>query len=107
MTANSSISDTVLRRVRRIHLVRQIAPLGSVFGIFIVALWGIGREVWVAKVLANMPPIGDISIFAQFVVQTFLHTELLVQVLIIVVVATTLWLTVLIGKNLRTPPSFA
>ena len=49
--------------------------------IFILALWGIGREVWVANVLQNSP--GNLFDLAHFYIAAFTHTSFIVQVLML------------------------
>ena len=82
MTNPSSIEQTVMRRVTRIHLLRPIISAGALATvIFIIALWGIGREVWVARVLENMPHSPSAYAFSQFWLSAFTHTRSIVQVL--------------------------
>ncbi len=89
---NSSISQTVMRRVHRIHVLRTIAA--PVFGVvvFLVALWGIGREVWVAKVFENMPSLANVPAVVSFSFHAFLATDLFVQILSIVVIGSLIML---------------
>ena len=78
----TNIERTVMRRVHLIRVLRVIIS-GGVFAalLSILMLWGIGREVWVARVLQNAPanPLD----LARFYVAAFIHTDLLVQVLIV------------------------
>ncbi|HCR52702.1 TPA: hypothetical protein DIV48_03625 [Candidatus Kaiserbacteria bacterium] len=82
----SNIERIVMQRV---HLIRALrfAISSGVFStlVFILALWGIGREVWVAQVLQNAPahPI-DIL---RFYIAAFLHTRLPVQALVVLALA--------------------
>jgi hypothetical protein len=85
MTSSSSISNTVMRRVRIIAAVRPFlsgTALASV--LFLLAVWGIGREVWVAHIIQNMPQATDITALTRFLVAAFLNTRFIVQVLTIV-----------------------
>ncbi len=90
MNEKTNIERIVMQRV---HLIRALrfAISGSVFStlIFALALWGIGREVWVAHVLQNAPanPLD----LPRFYLAAFLHTRLLVQVLSILTVAALLY----------------
>ena len=77
-----------MRRVRTVYVVRSLAPVVSGFGVFALALWGIGREVWVAKVFENMPAVQDISAVIDFSVRAFVGTEPQVQVLVLAVIVT-------------------
>lgn len=74
------------------HRIRVFAPLGAASILFIVALGGIGREVWVAKVFANMPSYADVPGVLNFFSGAFLHTELVVQVFLILAVGALVWL---------------
>jgi len=49
--------------------------------VFILALWGIGREVWVARVLQNAP--ANFFDLPRFYFSAFMHTHLVVQILIL------------------------
>ena len=81
-----------MRRVRTIYLVRAIAPTALSCGLFLAALWGIGREVWVAKVFENMPSVWNVPEVLGFASGAFLHTEFAVQVLLIVAFGALVWL---------------
>jgi len=71
--------------MQRVHLIRALrfAVSGSVFSTLVsaLALWGIGREVWVARVLQNAP--ADWLDLPRFYVAAFMHTDLLVQALVV------------------------
>lgn len=71
--------------MQRVHLIRALrfAISGGVFSMLVslLALWGIGREVWVAHVLQNAPT-NPLTLF-QFYLAAFLHTRSIVQVLIL------------------------
>lgn len=81
-----------MRRVRIMHTVRTLTPAFAAGGLFILALGGIGREVWVAKVFENMPSYADIPSVPSFFSGAFLHTELMVQVLLILALGALVWL---------------
>jgi hypothetical protein len=85
MNTTSSISNTVMRRVRIIHAVRPLLS-GTALGsfLFLLAVWGIGREVWVSHIIANMPSVQDISALSRFIIAAFLNTRFIVQVLTLV-----------------------
>ena len=77
-----------MRRVRRIYAIRKAAPSVLASLLFsVVALWAIGREVWVAQVFANMPSIFDIPAVTSFMTYAFLHTDMAVQVLAVALFA--------------------
>ncbi len=97
----SDIERVVMRRVRRIHV------LGYVFNGFtasclllLLALWGVGREVWVARVFENMPRSGDPAAVLHFYLSAFLNTRFIVQALSLAVLAATIWLARELGKLL-------
>jgi len=97
----NTIKSTVMRRV---HVIRTLRPLVSDFSaaimLFLVGLYGIGHEVWVAKVVANMPPLFDIAAMTKFMVAAFLNTEFFVQTLMIAVVLAGIWLARAVGTAL-------
>ena len=108
MNPDPRILHTVMRRVRTIHRVRTIAPIAVACGLFLFALWGIGREVWVAKVLENMPSVWNVPQVLGFASSAFLHTELAVQILLITALAALVWLARAVALRMRTlNPSFA
>jgi len=73
--------------------------------IFIFALWGIGREVWVGKVVENMPAYADMPALLSFVMSAFAGTDLVVQVLSILAVTALGWLASELAHALRQPSS--
>ncbi|HUX81039.1 MAG TPA: hypothetical protein VMV38_01825 [Candidatus Paceibacterota bacterium] len=76
----SPIEQAVMRRVRRIRFLRLIFSNTTLaFAVLVLAVWGIGREVWVARVLQNAPT--NIMDLPNFYVAAFRHTRLIVQVL--------------------------
>ncbi len=86
MTDASRIEKTVMKRVRRMRILRVLfsnAMLAAVAAT--AALWGIGREVWVARVLQNAP--ADIIELPRFYVAAFSHTRLIVQALSLITLA--------------------
>ncbi len=92
-TNQSDIERVVMRRVRTIRVWRPIVSMGSLSAlIFILALWGIGREVWVARVLENMPHSSDLASVARFYLAAFGHTRVLVQALSLLTLASVIYL---------------
>ena len=82
MNNESNIERTVMQRVRIIRVLRFFISNG-VFAVlvFAVTLWGIGREVWVARVLENAPAnFADLFIFY---LSAFIHTDIVVQMLFV------------------------
>lgn len=86
MNDQSNIERIVMQRVYLIRALR-IALSGSVLSTLVsaLALWGIGREVWVAHVLQN-EPTNPVSLI-NFYIAAFEHTRLIVQALILVMLA--------------------
>ncbi len=85
MTNQSNIERAVMRRVYIIRALRPVVSTGALSAlIFIAALWGIGREVWVAHVFQNMPHSGDLASLARFYLAAFDHTRLIVQGLAVI-----------------------
>lgn len=86
MTPQTDIERIVMRRV---HLIRilQLVISTAVLAVltFVAALWGIGKEVWVARVFENAP--ADFSQLLNFYLAAFLHTRLIVQVLAVLTLA--------------------
>jgi hypothetical protein len=91
MTNQSNIERVVMRRILRIRILRLVistvvlAVLTSV-----AALWGIGREVWVARIFENAPR--DIADLPSFYLAAFMHTHIIVQVLTLLTLASLLYL---------------
>ena len=79
--------------MQRVHLIRALrfAISSGAFSTIVsaLALWGIGREVWVARVLQNAPasPLD----LVRFYFTAFVHTHFLVQVLILLTIAALLF----------------
>jgi hypothetical protein len=92
-TGETNIEKTVMRRVRLIRILALIISTAT-FAIlaFMAALWGIGREVWVARVLENMPSTGNLLELSRFWLLAFLNTGIIVQALIILTLASLFFL---------------
>jgi len=92
MNNPSNIEHIVMRRVRAIRVLRPILSAGTLsIAIFIVALWGIGREVWVARVFQNMPHSGDLLAIGNFYLAAFNHTRFVVQALTFIAFASVVY----------------
>ena len=91
MTDNRSNIERIV--MQRVHLIRALrfAVSSGVLSMLVsaLALWGIGREVWVARVLQNAPanPAG----LLRFYIAAFLHTRLIVQALIVLMLGALLY----------------
>lgn len=99
MHDQSTIERAVMRRVHRIRILR---PLFSGFTASCVllagALFGIGREVWVAHVFQNAP--SDFIHLPNFYFAAFNHTRLVVQALTLVTLASLAYLAREIARSL-------
>ncbi len=92
MTNNTStnLADVVMRRVHTIHTIRPLVSGAMLaFIIMAAALYGIGREVWVAKVFENAPT--DLLAALQFFLTAFGHTQITVQAFTIIAAGAMLW----------------
>lgn len=91
-TTNSRIKQVVLLRAHTIRLVRPLLS-GAFLGgmVVVVSLYAIGREVWVARVLENMPSLANIAGFVRFFEVAFLNTSFVVQVLSVLLIAGMVW----------------
>ncbi|MEK7080103.1 MAG: hypothetical protein AAB883_00125 [Patescibacteria group bacterium] len=108
MTNESLIHKNVMRRVRTIHALRPFASTTALSVVlFLVAVWGIGREVWVARVVENMPSLADIGAVLRFVIAAFANTDIIVQSLSVLALAAFLWLIADGVRNLRLAPRLA
>ncbi len=86
MNNQSNIERVVMRRVFLIRIFRPFISSGTLAVlIFIFALWGVGREVWVARVLQNAPK--NPADLPHFYVDAFDHTRLIVQALLLLALA--------------------
>lgn len=80
MIEKSNIERIVMRRVRLIRLLALVVSTATLAALtFTAALWGIGREVWVARILQNAP--ADFASVPSFYIAAFIHTNFLIQVL--------------------------
>lgn len=95
-----------MRRVRAIHTLRLFAPVGSGFAVFSLALYGIGREVWVAKVFENVRAVAHTGDAVRYLAGAFIYTDTIVQALSILALAAFVWFAVGIVRNLQSLTRF-
>jgi hypothetical protein len=101
MASPSEIEIIVMRRVRLIRILTLIISTVTLATLTaIAALWGIGREVWVAHVFQNMPAASSGNAFLTFWLTAFTHTRLVVQVLTLCTVASLLFLLLELAHSL-------
>lgn len=94
----------VLSRVRTIHALRPFISQGTLsLAVFAGALWGIGREVWVAKIVSNMPSLTDIAGLSNFFLNAFLTTSFSVQMLSVLVIVAVAYSAREMAKFIETP----
>ena len=95
--------------MRRIYLIRMLRVIvsGSVAAclILLLSLWGIGREVWVAKVFTNGPQ--DFVGHLRYLLYAFSDTRISVQVLTLLTAASCIWLAREVARLIATPFTFA
>jgi hypothetical protein len=87
----SRIEKNVMRRIYIIRVLKPIISSAALAAIVcVLALWGIGREVWVARVLENGPQnfVGH----TFYLVYAFEHTRLVVQLLVLLTFASAIYL---------------
>lgn len=102
----SEIHKKVMRRVHTVHALRPLTTTTALSMLaLLLAVWGIGRQVWVAQVFNNMP--SDATAAARFMLAAFTHTEFVVQALIVLALLAALWLVSDAVKNLRHLSRFA
>ncbi len=107
MTTHSSIHTNVMHRVRTIHTLRPLLSEAMLaFVLFAVALYGIGREVWVAKIIANMPSATNVAALTRFMVAAFLNTHFIVQALTVLALAAFVWLAHEMARTLTPQRAF-
>jgi hypothetical protein len=87
----SKIEKNVMRRIYIIRVLKPVISSAALAALVcILALWGIGREVWVARVFENGPQsfIGH----AFYLVYAFEHTRLIVQSLTLITLVSLMYL---------------
>jgi len=90
-TMQTDIEKNVMRRVRLIRILGLIISSVVLAAItFVLALWGIGKEVWVERVFSNGPQ--DLVGHFTYLAYAFSHTRLIVQALALLSLAAFLYL---------------
>jgi len=101
MSNPSNIERVVMRRVRIIRAVRPFFSIEvAALAVFTIALWGIGREVWVAHVFQNAPHSEGVFAIGRFYLAAFENTRLLVQALALTTLAALIYLARETARNL-------
>lgn len=87
----SPIERAVMRRIHLIRILGLVISTGALAILTLVlALWGIGKEVWVERVFQNAPR--DFVNLPNFLISAFGHTRLIVQVLALLTFASFVYL---------------
>ncbi|MFA5942746.1 MAG: hypothetical protein WC798_03695 [Candidatus Paceibacterota bacterium] len=87
----TDIEKNVMRRVRLMRILGLVISTAVLAVItFVLALWGIGKEVWVARVFENAPV--SLNNMFTFYFSAFMHTRLIVQALAILTFVSFLYL---------------
>lgn len=106
MNNETSIERIVMRRVRLIRVLRLVISTVVLAALtFVAALWGIGREVWVARVFENAPQ--GLSGHLGYLLYAFMHTHLIVQMLTVLTLGSFLYLLIELTRlvsDFSTPP---
>lgn len=89
-----------MRRAYRIRVLRFVINGVTVSGLLLlVAVWGIAREVWVARVLENAP--ADLPSALRFYLAALTNTRVVVQVLCLVAAASLVASARTLAQSLR------
>lgn len=95
----SNIERIVMQRVHLIRALRFAISSGAFsMLVSVLALWGIGREVWVARVLQNAP--SNPFDLLRFYFSAFMHTHLIVQILVLLTLGSLLYVAREIARAL-------
>lgn len=111
MVTTFSRSNTLKAQVmRRVYIVanlrRALSPFALKFYFFAALLWEVGRQVWVARVIHNSPPLTHPLATVTFFANAFSHTHTTVQLLSLGVLFFALWLSADLwykGRHFLTP----
>ena len=80
MTNPSNIERVVMHRVHTIRILRGVfSGTTAACLLLLLTLYGVGREVWVARVFENAP--ATFTEASRFWLSAFEHTRLVVQAL--------------------------
>ena len=91
MNNQSNIEQVVMRRVHTIRFLRVIISSGALATVVcVLALWSIGREVWVARVFTNGPQ--DFAGHFFYLMYAFERTRLIVQALSLLTLASLIYI---------------
>ncbi len=99
---NSRIKQIVLRRARFIRVVRPFVSSTALASMLSLgSLYALAKQVWVARVLENMPSPADGVAVLRFFEAAFLNTSFVVQVLSVVLVVGMVWVARNAARNIQ------
>ena len=91
-TTNSIIKSVVMSRVRSIRALQMLlSTITASVVVLVVSLWGIGRDVWVSRVIQDMPSLTNVGAVSRFYLVAFMDTRFVVQALSLITVAAFVW----------------
>jgi len=94
---HTDIERIVMRRVRLIRVLKLVISTAVLAVLtFGAALWGIGKEVWVARIFENAPP--NFDGLPDFYLAAFAHTNIIVQALTLLTLVSLIYLAVEIAR---------
>ena len=99
--AHSNIERIVMQSVHLIRALRFAISSGVLSTLlFFLALWGIGQEVWVARVFENAPKhFSDLPLFYW---SAFITTDFVVQVLVVLLGSALIYTLLELTRSLST-----
>ena len=107
-TPQTKTSRIVMRRIKTVHALRPLFSSTVYAGLlFVGALWGIGREVWVAHVLSNLSLVHSPEGLGAFLLAAFVNTRFIVQVLTILAGGAFIWFASQLPKAVFSEQQFA
>jgi len=99
----TNIEKNVMRRVHTVRVLRVVfSGVTASFLLLLLALYGIGREVWVARVFTNGPQ--DFFGHFTYLSYAFTHTRLIVQVLTLLTLASIIYLARSFARTISSLP---
>jgi|GEM_PF-4981892 len=84
MEDKSRMRREIMLRVRFLHVLkRALRPLAIELALCAVVLYGVGKYVFVAKVIENAPDLSRVYDVSTFFFRAFFNTEAVVQLLVL------------------------
>ncbi len=99
----SKIEQQVMASVGAIYIARQLVSMTALkLYVCVLALYGLGRLVWVARVWENFSHVG-VQNSVHFITSAILNTHLPVQIALAVFIVAGVSLLIDLAKTLATP----